>query len=106
MRDNVRDGINGRLVRPGDAEELSRAMIAVLGDQTVRYAMTQGARAFAVGRDWDRELDLLVQQYECVLGQPADTVAADPARPPHRNENDEGGSWLPPSSRAIRRTGP
>ncbi len=106
MRDNVRDGINGRLVRPGDAEELSRAMMAVLDDETVRYAMTQGARAFAVGRDWDRELDLLVQQYECVLGPPPGAVATDAAGPPVRNENDEGGSLLPPSSRAIRRTGP
>jgi len=106
MRDNVRDGINGRLVRPGDAEELSRAMLEVLGDETVRYAMTQGARAFAVGRDWDRELDLLVQQYESVLGAPAGGAATDEARPPGPNENDEGGSWPPPSSRAIRRTGP
>ena len=106
MRDNVRDGINGRLVRPGDAEELSRAMIAVLGDETVRYAMTQGARAFAVGRDWDRELDLLVRQYESVLGTPAGGAATDEARPPRPNENDEGGSWLPPSSRAIGRTRP
>jgi glycosyltransferase involved in cell wall biosynthesis len=76
MRDNVRDGLTGRLVAPGDADELVGAVAAVLADESTRYAMGQAARAFAVGRDWDRELDLLVRQYESVLGLTADVAAA------------------------------
>jgi phosphatidylinositol alpha 1,6-mannosyltransferase len=76
MRDNVREGITGRLAPPGDADELGGAILAVLADESTRYAMGQAARAFAVGRDWDRELDLLVRQYQGVLGRPADVAAA------------------------------
>jgi phosphatidylinositol alpha 1,6-mannosyltransferase len=76
MRDNVREGITGRLVTPGDADELGGAILAVLADESTRYAMGQAARAFAVGRDWDRELDLLVRQYQGALGLPADVAAA------------------------------
>ena len=68
MRDNVRDGVTGRLVPPGDAEALTRAIVAVLKDDSGRRVMARAARAFAVGRDWDHELDLLVRQYEDVLG--------------------------------------
>lgn len=76
MRDNVREGLTGHLVAPGDADGLAGAIVAVLADETTRYAMGQAARAFAVGRDWERELDLLVRQYQSVLGRPADVAAA------------------------------
>jgi glycosyltransferase involved in cell wall biosynthesis len=76
IRDNVRDGVTGRLVPPGDAEALTRAMVAMLDDEGARQAMGRAARDFAVSRDWERELDLLVLQYEGVLGMPAAGVAA------------------------------
>ncbi|MGH7631582.1 MAG: glycosyltransferase family 4 protein [Gemmatimonadales bacterium] len=50
VRDNVRDGITGRLLPPGQADA----------------CMGQAARAFATARDWQRELDALVVQYEAV----------------------------------------
>ncbi len=68
MRDNVRPGLTGQLIPPGDAEGFADAIVGILRDETARYAMGQAARAFAVGRDWGRELDLLVEQYEGVLG--------------------------------------
>lgn len=76
LRDNVRDGLTGRLIEPGNADEFARAIVAVLADESSRNAMAQAARAFAVGRDWGRELDLLVEQYEAMLGSPSDVVAA------------------------------
>jgi hypothetical protein len=33
--------------------------------------MGQAARAFAIARDWDRELDVLVEQYEFVRASAA-----------------------------------
>ncbi len=68
MRDNVRDGLTGRLVPPGDTDQFAAAILGVLRDEASRDAMAQAARAFAVGRDWERELDLLVEQYESILG--------------------------------------
>ena len=87
MRDNVRDGLTGRLVPPGDADEFALAIQGVLRDESSRDAMAQAARAFAVGRDWERELDLLVEQYESVLG----------------GKSNEGGNLLPPSPYAWDR---
>lgn len=76
MRDNVRDGVTGRLVPPGDAEALTGVIAAVLEDDGARRAMGRAARAFAVERDWERELDLLVRQYEELLGRPPAEAAA------------------------------
>ena len=76
MRDNVREGVTGRLVPPGDAEALTRAMASVLDDDGARQAMGRAARDFAVERDWERELDLLVRQYEALIDRPAADAAA------------------------------
>lgn len=42
----VQDGVNGRLVPPGDAAALGAAMARVLGDDTERVLLGQAARAF------------------------------------------------------------
>jgi hypothetical protein len=39
--------------------------------------MGEAARAFAVGRDWSREIDVLIEQYEDVRRR--DAAAHDPS---------------------------
>lgn len=63
VRENVRDRLTGLLVRPGDARAFSRATCQLVEAPRERAAMAQAARAFAVGRDWDRELDALTPLY-------------------------------------------
>lgn len=65
--ENVRDGINGRLIPAGDAGAFAGAILELLEAPDVRAAMAQAARAFAVGRDWERDLDALVPLYQKVL---------------------------------------
>ena len=60
---NVRDGITGRLIVPGDAARFADAIVELVQDGEQRNAMGQAARAFAVGRDWTRELDQLETAY-------------------------------------------
>ncbi len=71
VRDNVRDGITGRLLPAGDADAFAQATADLVNDPGLRDCMGQAARAFAVARDWERELDLLVEQYEAVRASAA-----------------------------------
>jgi glycosyltransferase involved in cell wall biosynthesis len=60
---NVRDGITGRLIVAGDAARFADAIVELVDDAEQRGAMSQAARAFAVGRDWAVELDQLEAAY-------------------------------------------
>jgi glycosyltransferase involved in cell wall biosynthesis len=71
VRDNVRPGMTGWLLPPGDADRFGRCIVELVGDSETRACMGQAARAFAVARDWDRELDVLVEQYEFVRASAA-----------------------------------
>jgi glycosyltransferase involved in cell wall biosynthesis len=71
VRDNIRDGVTGRLLPSGDAPAFARAIVDLAADADVRGCMGQAARAFAVARDWERELDLLVEQYESIRASAA-----------------------------------
>ena len=66
VQDNVRDSITGRLLPPGKPDGFARTIVALVEEPLLRHCMGQAARAFAVARDWERELDLLVEQYESV----------------------------------------
>jgi hypothetical protein len=68
--ENVRHGINGLVVRTGDGRQFAEAAIRLIRDQEQRAAMSQAARAFAVGRDWAREMDDLERLYTSVLSTP------------------------------------
>lgn len=61
--ENVRHGINGLAVTPGDAGAFGEAIVDLTRDPTTRGAMSAAARAFAVARDWERELDRLEPIY-------------------------------------------
>lgn len=77
VRENMRDGLNGRMVRAGNSDAFADAIVALVEDREQREALGQAARAFAVARDWTRELDELVPAYARLLPQAAPAV-----RPP------------------------
>ena len=65
--ENVRDGVNGVAVPPGDAAGFAGAISRLAGDPGLRSAMSAAARAFAVARDWERELDELEPTYRSAV---------------------------------------
>jgi glycosyltransferase involved in cell wall biosynthesis len=64
VKENLRQGITGMLVRPGDGAAFAEAIEQLVVDGEQRRAMHEAARAFAIGRDWARELDQLEAIYE------------------------------------------
>jgi glycosyltransferase involved in cell wall biosynthesis len=61
--ENVRDGINGLMVPAGSATAFGAATVHLTRTPERREAMASAARAFAVARDWERELDALEPMY-------------------------------------------
>jgi glycosyltransferase involved in cell wall biosynthesis len=61
--ENVRDGINGLMVPAGSATAFGAATVHLARTPERRGAMASAARAFAVARDWERELDALEPMY-------------------------------------------
>ncbi|HSE28935.1 MAG TPA: glycosyltransferase family 1 protein [Gemmatimonadales bacterium] len=78
VRENVRTGINGLLVRAGDPEAFADAVGELVADSGRRLAMAQAARAFAVARDWERELDALEPLYASAM-RPLPSAEAMPS---------------------------
>lgn len=74
---NVRHGLTGFLVSPGDAAGFARQIQVLVRDGEQRWAMHEAARAFAVGRDWSRELDVLEADYAALRW--ASTAAPAPS---------------------------
>ena len=56
LRDSVRDGETGLLVKHGDVEALASALES-LAEPSTRDRLGKGARAFAERLDWDRVVD-------------------------------------------------
>jgi glycosyltransferase involved in cell wall biosynthesis len=85
--ENMRDGINGMVVPTGAGERFAEAIVTLIRDLGQRDAMGQAARAFAVGRDWNREIAELERMYADAIarasvslgraGIPAPTVARE-----------------------------
>lgn len=61
--ESIRHDLTGLLVPAGSAEEFARGIERLVNEPEQRLAMCQAARAFAVGRDWARELDELEGDY-------------------------------------------
>jgi len=61
--ENMRDGINGMVVPAGAGDRFAEAIVTLICDAGQRDAMGQAARAFAVGRDWAREIGELERMY-------------------------------------------
>jgi phosphatidylinositol alpha 1,6-mannosyltransferase len=62
--ESIRHGLTGALVPAGDLGAFRDAIVRLTEDGEQRGAMKQAARAFAVGRDWARELDELEAAYQ------------------------------------------
>lgn len=77
--ENMRDGLNGLCVRAGDAAGFSEAVLDLLATPERRHAMGQAARAFAVARDWARELDDLEPMYRGAIASRATSASLAPA---------------------------
>jgi glycosyltransferase involved in cell wall biosynthesis len=82
VRENVRDGLTGRLVPAGDAHAFAGATRQLVESPEERAAMAQAARAFAQARDWDRELDALTPLYQAALERGRTARRAVGAAPP------------------------
>ncbi|MGH7702897.1 MAG: glycosyltransferase [Gemmatimonadales bacterium] len=67
-RNSVRDGLTGLVVPAGDPVAFADAICSLATDASRRDAMAQAARAFAVGCDWSRELDVLEALYGSLAG--------------------------------------
>lgn len=67
----LRDGIDGRLVPPGDARGLAAAVAALLDNPALRGAMSASAREAVRGYDWEVVTRRLRQVYREVEGEPA-----------------------------------
>ena len=65
--ENVRHALNGLMVPAGDAAAFARATADLATQARSRMAMASAARAFAVARDWDRELDQLEPMYRAAI---------------------------------------
>ncbi len=69
--ENLRDGLTGFLVEPGNAIGFAGAIVALVEDPIQRRAMREAARGFAVGRDWARELAALEEAYARLQWRPS-----------------------------------
>ena len=76
-RDVARDGVDGVLVRPGDALALAEALRALALDPTRRLAMAAAARERAERFSWSHVAEEVVEVYEqaIAVGQPATRMA-------------------------------
>jgi phosphatidylinositol alpha 1,6-mannosyltransferase len=61
--ENLRPEVNGLLAPAGDAAAFAEATGALVQDPDRRAGMSAGARAWAVGHSWERELDELERVY-------------------------------------------
>ncbi|HEX2026635.1 MAG TPA: glycosyltransferase family 4 protein [Nitriliruptorales bacterium] len=74
-RSVLRDGIDGRLVPPGDARGLAAAVAALLDNPALRGAMSTSAREAVRAYDWEVVTRRLRQVYREVSGE----AGGDPA---------------------------
>jgi glycosyltransferase involved in cell wall biosynthesis len=62
--ENVRDGVNGVLCEPGDAEALAQAILALVDRPELRRRLAGNAREWAAQRTWEWAFTPLIQGYQ------------------------------------------
>lgn len=70
----VRDGVEGRLVPPGDVRSLTQALAALLANPALRSAMSAEAHATVADYDWPRVTARIRQAYQAVRTGTGDTA--------------------------------
>lgn len=68
-REIIGHGVNGLLVRPGDANELAKAMTCVLDDKDLRLRLRKGALRAAQDFSWEKATDRLLDLYRRAAGE-------------------------------------
>jgi glycosyltransferase involved in cell wall biosynthesis len=68
LPDLVEDGGSGLLVRPGEAEDLARALVSLLLDPEAARRLGARGRRLAAGRSHERLVDRMTQLYTDVAG--------------------------------------
>lgn len=69
VRAAVRNGVDGLLVRPGDAPGLAAALTRLLTDETSWHRFAQAGPVASTGRlSWDSAADVTAQAYDAAVG--------------------------------------
>jgi glycosyltransferase involved in cell wall biosynthesis len=69
LRDSVKDGVTGVLVRSGDVDGLARGLVGVLGDEGLRMRLSVNALEFARGFSWDRTAEEFMRVIRSVMNE-------------------------------------
>jgi glycosyltransferase involved in cell wall biosynthesis len=69
LRDSVRDGVTGVLVRSGDVGGLAKALVGVLEDEGFRRRLSWNALEYARGFSWDRTAEEFMKVIRGVLDE-------------------------------------
>ena len=73
----VEDGVDGLLVRPGDAEGMARAVLRILGEEGLSVRLSAMARRKAERHDWGPVLKVWLDLLAQVAGEAGGTRCAD-----------------------------
>lgn len=68
--ENILSGLTGTLVPPRDPAAFAGAIVHLVNHESIRYPMSEAARAFAIGRDWAREIDALESLFQSISHTP------------------------------------
>jgi phosphatidylinositol alpha-mannosyltransferase len=66
----VSHGVDGLLVPPADKDKLAKALISLLGDESLRREMGAKGRAKALEHSWERISQMVFDYYVRILGEP------------------------------------
>jgi glycosyltransferase involved in cell wall biosynthesis len=69
FRDSIASGVNGLLIRPGDARAFAAAILSLVVAAEPRRRYGEAARGVALGRDVERENAELLAQYASLINQ-------------------------------------
>lgn len=69
LRDSVRDGVTGLLVKDGNVEGLGEALVRVLEDEELRLRLSQNALEYAKGFSWDESAEEFLKVLKHVVDE-------------------------------------
>jgi phosphatidylinositol alpha-mannosyltransferase len=103
-REVLTDGKEGRLVPPGDVDELASAVIALLNDPERRQQMGRAGQATAQQYRWETIARHILDYYEMLLAERQRRVRdGQPVEQSWRVLADRVSSWLEPRTEGGRR---
>jgi phosphatidylinositol alpha 1,6-mannosyltransferase len=64
--ENILSGLTGTLIPPHQPHAFAGAIVNLVNHRSIRYPMSEAARAFAIGRDWSREIGSLESLFQSI----------------------------------------